>query len=105
MADAAVMTRDAANGSVVVELRGVISDAAIVELARAIVEAVRHRSPARLLLDMRAVELLDALGIGTVIAGSEVAADAGIDLMVIDAAPTLARRLRTAGIRCAPRGR
>jgi anti-anti-sigma factor len=98
VAHKAVTTRLLSDGSVVVELRGDIGPKATALLCRALVDAVLHRQPALVVLDMRRTRRIDPQGVGAVLAGRDVAADHDTDMIVHRPSPVVARQLRAAGL-------
>ena len=101
-----VRTRRSSTGTVVVQVRGHIGAKATVPLRRALLSAIGHgtptghSAPSRLLLDLRFVEVLAPEGVGTLVAGCDVAGDRRIAVTVRMplAATVVARRLQAAGI-------
>lgn len=98
MVDAVVVTRTRRDGSVVVELRGDIGLAATAELRHALVSALLRRRPVRVVVDMRRVRQVAAEGIGTVVAGREVAADRDVVMVIHRPTAMVAGQLRAAGL-------
>jgi anti-anti-sigma regulatory factor len=98
VAHKAVTTRSLRDGSVVVELRGDIGPGATALLCRALVDAVLHRQPALVVLDMHRTRRIDPQGVGAVIAGRDVAADCDTPMIVHRPSPVVARQLRAAGL-------
>lgn len=98
MGQKAVTTRSRSDGSVVVELRGDIGPQAIGLLCRALVDAVLHRRPALVVLDMRRARRIDPQGVGAVIAGRDLAADRDTPVIVHRPNPGVASQLRAAGL-------
>jgi hypothetical protein len=93
-----VTIRSRSDGRVVVELRGDIGPQAVGLLCRALVDAVMHRRPALVVLDMRHARRIDPQGVGAVIAGRDLAADRGTPVIVHRPNPGVARQLRAAGL-------
>ena len=95
-----VRTRTSSSGTVVVQVRGHICAGATVPLRRALLSAIGHGTVSRLLLDLRYVEVLAPEGVGTLLAGCDVAGDRRIAVTV--RMPVMsnvaARRLQAAGI-------
>jgi anti-anti-sigma factor len=94
----AVTTRSRSDGSVVVELRGDIGPQATGQLCRALIDAVFHRRPALVVLDMRRTRRIDPQGVGAVVAGRDLAADRRTPVIVHRPSPDVARQLRAAGL-------
>jgi anti-anti-sigma factor len=95
---ALVRTRVASNGSMVVQVRGHIGEAATAQLRRALLHALLRVRSHRLVVDLRGAGRVDPLGVGTVVAGCEVASDRSMSVVVHRPTRGVARRLRAAGL-------
>ncbi|MDQ7904184.1 hypothetical protein RB614_06560 [Phytohabitans sp. ZYX-F-186] len=98
MVGALVRTRVASNGSMVVQVRGHVSEAATAQLRRALLHALLRVRSDRLVVDLRHAGWLDPLGVGAVVAGCEVASDRSVTVVVHRPTHGVARRLRAAGL-------
>lgn len=84
-------------GSVVLVLRGGLDWASAADLRAAISAAVaRHPRPSTIVLDLSGVEFIDEIGVGTLVVGSRICRQIGIDLAVGSPSP-LVRRLLGVG--------
>lgn len=75
---------------VAVELRGDMDADAAAALRRIFVEMILHQRPARILVDLREVTVLDALVIGTLQAAGDLARDAELALTFDGSGPLAA---------------
>lgn len=98
MVGALVRTRVASNGSMVVQVRGHVSEAASAQLRRALLHALLRVRSHRLVVDLRGAGWLDPLGVGAVVAGCDVARDRAMAVVVHRPTHGVARRLRAAGL-------
>jgi anti-anti-sigma factor len=85
-------------GIVVVEVRGAVDPTAAAQLRSALVRAIRHLDPTRVVVDLRHAGHIEPEGIGVVVAGADVASDSGVSMTVRDAAPDVAEELLVAGL-------
>ncbi|MDG4823181.1 STAS domain-containing protein [Asanoa sp. WMMD1127] len=85
-------------GVVVIEVRGDVGSTAAAELRAALVRAIRHTGPVRLVIDLRDAGHIEPEGIGAVVASADVASDSGVAMTVRDAAPEVAEELLVAGL-------
>jgi anti-anti-sigma factor len=95
---ALVRTRVASNGSMVVQVRGHVGQAATAQLRRALLHALLRVPSSRLVVDLRDAGWVDPLGVGAVVAGCDVAGDRAVSVVVHRPTRGVARRLRAAGL-------
>ncbi len=84
-------------GGIRLVVRGTIDIATTPTLERALRGAER-RSPRAVLLDLRALEFIDAAGLRTVIGAARRAARSGIRVALVDPAPHVRRLLVLTGV-------
>ncbi|GIF73645.1 STAS domain-containing protein [Asanoa siamensis] len=85
-------------GVVVIEVRGDVDPTGAAELRTALIRALRHLDPTRVVVDLSRAGHIESEGIGAVVAGADVATDSGISMSVRDAAPLVAEELLFAGL-------
>lgn len=85
-------------GVVVIEVLGDIGAVASAQLRSALVRAIRHADPTRVVVDLRRAGEIAPEGVGAVVAGADVATDSGVLMMVRDAAPAIAEQLLVGGL-------
>jgi len=85
-------------GVVVIEVRGDVGATDAADLRAALVRAIRHTDPTRVIVDLRGAGHIEPEGIGAVVAGADVASDSGISMTVRDAAPAVTEDLLVAGL-------
>ncbi|MEV0715308.1 STAS domain-containing protein [Asanoa sp. NPDC050611] len=85
-------------GVVVIEVRGDVDPTDAAELRSALVRAIRHLNPTRVVVDLRGAGHIESEGIGAVVAGADVASDSGVSMTVRDAAPLVTEELLVAGL-------
>jgi anti-anti-sigma regulatory factor len=90
--------RHATGDTVVIELSGPISGADTGWLSRVLLGAVRGREHRRTLLDLADVPYVDPQAAGAIVAGSAVAADSGVHLVVRGARAGVRDLLCTLGL-------
>ena len=93
-----LVTERDSHGVVVIEVTGDVDPNGAAELRSALVRAIRHLHPTRVVLDLRGAGHIESEGIGAVVAGADVASDSGISMTVRDAAPLVAEELLVAGL-------
>ncbi|GAA4441463.1 STAS domain-containing protein [Phytohabitans houttuyneae] len=98
MVGALVRTRVASNGSMVVQVRGNVSEAATAQLRRALLHALLRVRSRRLVVDLREAGRVDPLGVGALVAGCDVAGDRSVSVVVHRPTHGVDRRLRAAGL-------
>jgi len=69
-----------------------------VELRHTLVHAVRRLRPLRLILDLRHVEDLDSINVGTLAAACQLGDDHQVAVFVDNSSRTIAGRLTAAGV-------
>jgi anti-anti-sigma regulatory factor len=84
-------------GVVVIEVSGDVDPTAAGELRLALVRAIRHADPTRVVVDLRAAGDIAPEGIGAVVASGDVASDSGVLVSVRGARPEVAERLTVGG--------
>ena len=82
--------RDTPDRSVVLALRGEVDYASAPDL-RAVISAAAVREPrsARIVLDLSGVTFIDRVGVGTLVVGSRICAQLGVDLAVSNPSPLI----------------
>lgn len=94
---ALVSTMRAADGGIVVEVRGDIDSSSSGELRAALLAAVAQR-PARVVVDLRYVTFIDSTGTGALAAGYNAACGQGTAFTLRDPSPFTAQQLRITGL-------
>ncbi|WP_309238286.1 STAS domain-containing protein [Actinoplanes aureus] len=98
MGEAVMTTRQQADGTIVVEVRGSL-DAATVDAMRAALLDTLHRDrPGLLIVDLTFVTFMDSMGIGTLVAGYEAARDIGARFVLRNPSEFVHRQLRITGL-------
>ncbi|GAA3349480.1 hypothetical protein GCM10020358_71790 [Amorphoplanes nipponensis] len=98
MAGTAVEMVTTPDGTLVIRPYGVLDSGHAVELRHALVHAVRHLRPLRLVLDMRNVDDLDAINVGTLAAACHLGDDHQVAVFVDNSSVAVAGRLTAAGV-------
>jgi anti-anti-sigma factor len=98
MTEPAVDVVTSADGSLVIRPHGVLGAEDAVELRHTLVHAVRRLRPLRLILDLRHVEDLDSINVGTLAAACQLGDDHQVAVFVDNSSRTIAGRLTAAGV-------
>ena len=94
---ALVNTVRAADGGIVIEVRGDIDTSNADDLRRALLDAVSAR-PNRVVVDLRYVTFIDSTGTGALAAGYNAARSRGVHFTLRDPTPFAARQLQVLGL-------
>ncbi|MEV4349990.1 STAS domain-containing protein [Actinoplanes sp. NPDC049596] len=86
------------DGTLVIRPHGVLGSADAGELRRALIEAIRHTRPQRLILDLADVVDLDPINLGTLAAACQLGDDHRVTVLFDHAAAGVADRLAAAGV-------
>jgi anti-sigma B factor antagonist len=98
MGDAVVNLERLPDGGVVVQLRGELDLAINDALRELLVDTATRLRPRQIIVDMLHVTFVDSTGIGALVAGHRAAVGAGVDFVVRDVAPFVARTLEQSGL-------
>jgi anti-anti-sigma factor len=98
MGDALVRTQRFDEGSVVVEVLGPLEAETVGALRSVLLDAIETWRPRSLAVDLRRVPFMDSMGIGTLVAGSNAAREAGGALEVRNPSPFVHRLLHITGL-------
>jgi anti-anti-sigma regulatory factor len=98
MADAPVDVTTGPDGSLVLQPHGAIGPDDAVELRQALVHAVRHLRPLRLILDLQDVSELDPINLGTLAAACSLGDDHHVVVFVDGSSTAIAGQLAAAGV-------
>lgn len=90
------------DGTLVIHPHGDLDADDAIGLRRALIQAIRHTRPLRLVLDLADVRELDPINLGALAAACEVGDDHQVAVFVDNSSPDLALRLTAAGV---PRSR
>jgi anti-anti-sigma factor len=93
-----VDTRSEPDGSLVIQPHGVMDAERAVPLRQLLIHAVRKVRPARLVVDLRDVRMLDPINLGTLAALCGVADDHEIALVLANPNADIKAELLTAGV-------
>jgi anti-anti-sigma factor len=85
-------------GCVTVEVCGNVEVTAAPVLRRALVRAVLRSRPTRVVVDLHRAGRIDSVGIGTLVAADQIAADRHVPMFVRHPTPPVAAQLRAAGL-------
>ncbi|MFI5833323.1 STAS domain-containing protein [Micromonospora sp. NPDC051300] len=89
---------DAGEGHVVLMVSGEVDMATSDDLARALTDLLRQRSPRRLLVDLAGVRFLDSSGIQALVVGAQRACHHGCDLALVNVPKPVRRVLEITGV-------
>lgn len=98
MTGATVEVDTDADGTLVILPRGVLDADDAVDLRRALVQAIRHDRPLRLVLELREVDGLDPINLGTFAAACHLGDDHHVAVFLDHPTATIADQLLTAGV-------
>ncbi|MFI7544745.1 STAS domain-containing protein [Actinoplanes sp. NPDC049599] len=98
MAEPAVDMVTTPDGSLVIRPHGLLDADQAVELRLALVHAVRHLRPLRLILDMQDVHDVDAINVGTLAAACHLGDDHQVAVFLDNSSAAVAGRLTAAGV-------
>lgn len=98
MTGSAVDVETSADGSLVIHPRGVLEADDAVELRWTLVHAVRHIRPLRLILDLRDVDDLDPINLGTLAAACYLGDDHQVAVFLDNSSTGIADLLSAAGV-------
>jgi anti-anti-sigma factor len=86
------------DGTLVIQPHGVLGADQAVELRRTIVHAVRRTRPLRLVVDLRDLDDLDAINLGTLAAACDLGDDHRVAVFLDYCSQEIADRLTAAGV-------
>ncbi|MEU1586841.1 STAS domain-containing protein [Micromonospora sp. NPDC005710] len=98
MAGVPVAVDTSPDGTLVIRPRGPLGLEDAVDLRRAVVRAIRHDRPLRLVLDLREVDGLDPINVGTLAAACDLGDDQCVAVFLDYPSSAIADRLVMAGI-------
>jgi anti-anti-sigma factor len=98
MTEPAVDVITSPDGSLIIRPHGVLDADAAVELRHTLVYAVRRLRPLRLILDLRHVDELDAINVGTLAAACHLGDDHQVAVFLDNSSRTVADLLAAAGV-------
>ena len=98
MTASAVDVETGADGSLIIRPHGVLGAEDAVELRHTLVHAVRRLRPLRLILDLRDVDDLDPINVGTLAAACHLGDDHQVAVFLDNPSLRIADRLTAAGI-------
>jgi anti-anti-sigma regulatory factor len=98
MSGTALDTETRPDGTLVIHTYGVLGADEAVELRRTIVHVVRRLRPLRLVLDLRNLQDLDAINLGTLSAACHLGDDHQVAVFIDYCSPVIAERLTAAGV-------
>lgn len=98
MSGAPVDVETSPDGTLVIQPHGVLDADDAVELRRTIVHAVRRVRPLRLVVDLRDLQDLDAINLGTLAAACYLGDDHQVAVFLDGCSPVIAERLAAAGV-------
>jgi len=98
MTGAAVDIGTSPDGTIVIQPHGTLGIAEAIELRGALVRAIRHDRPLRLILELADVHDLDAINLGTLAAACHLGDDHQVAVFLDHATPGIAEDLTAAGV-------
>ena len=98
MTDAVVDVLTAGDGTLVIQPHGRLEADDAVDLRRAVVHALRHVRPLRLILDLHDVHHVDPINLGTLVAACHLGDDHRVAVFLDNSSALIARQLSAAGI-------
>jgi len=98
MTGAAVDVGTSPDGTIVIQPHGTLGIAEAIELRGALVRAIRHDRPLRLVLELADVHDLDAINLGTLAAACHLGDDHQVVVFLDHATPRIAEDLTAAGV-------
>src|SRR4051794_41359038 len=97
-AGATIHTQRAADGSVVVNIRGEIDVSSTDRLRRVLVDTANQVRPVRIVVDLLHVTFIDSTGLSALVAGSNAARTVGIGFTVRNPNAFVVTQLRQTGL-------
>ncbi|PRY29889.1 STAS domain-containing protein [Pseudosporangium ferrugineum] len=98
MTEATVGVETGPDGSLIIQPHGILGADDAVELRRALVDAVRHVRPLRLILDLHDVQGLDPINVGTLAAACHLGDDHKVAVFLDNSSAAVAGQLTAAGV-------
>ncbi len=98
MSNFSVDVRKDADGSLIVQPRGVLGTECAVQFRQVLVHAVRKLRPLRLIVDLRDVTAIDPINLGTLAALCDLADDHRVAVFLHNAPAAIGNDLRAAGV-------
>lgn len=98
MSGATVDVETSPDGTLVIQPHGVLDADDAVELRRTLVHAVRRLRPLRLVVDLRDLQDLDAINLGSLVAACHLGDDHRVAVFLDYSSPAIAERLTAAGV-------
>ncbi|MFI6073794.1 STAS domain-containing protein [Actinoplanes sp. NPDC051343] len=98
MTGATVDVKIGSDGTVVIQLRGVLGPDNAAEIRRTVVRAVRHTRPLRLVIDLNDVADLDSINLGSLAAACHIGDDHNVAVFLDHSSSTIADQLIAAGV-------
>jgi anti-anti-sigma factor len=98
MGEAVMTTRRQADGSIVVDVRGVLDAATVDALRAALLGTLASDRPSSMIVDLTYVTFMDSLGIGALVAGHNAARDIGASFVLRNPSAFVHRQLRVTGL-------
>jgi anti-anti-sigma factor len=98
MTEPAVDVVTSPDGSLIIRPHGALGAESAVELRHTLVHAVRRLRPLRLILDLRHVDDLDAINVGTLAAACRLGDDQQVPVFLDNSSQTVAGLLAAAGV-------
>ncbi|MEU6205904.1 STAS domain-containing protein [Micromonospora musae] len=86
------------DGTLVIQPHGALDAADAIELRRALVEAIRHIRPSRLVMDLADVQNVDPINLGTLAAACHLGDDHQVAVFLDHSSAPLADQLTAAGV-------
>ncbi len=98
MSDAPLDVETSSDGTLVMHPHGVLDADDAVELRRTLVHVLRRLRPLRLVVDLRDLDDLDAINLGTLAAACHLGDDYRVAVFLDHCSPAIAERLTAAGV-------
>ena len=98
MSGATIDVESSPDGTLVIQPHGVLDADDAVELRRTLVHAMRRLRPLRLVVDLRDLQDLDAINLGTLAAACHLGDDHRVAVFLDHCSPAIAGRLAAAGV-------
>lgn len=98
MGEAVMTTRRAADGAIVVDVRGTLDAATVDALREALLTTLQRERPTSMIVDLTYVTFMDSMGIGALVSGYNAAHEIGSRFVLRNPSEFVHRQLRVTGL-------
>jgi anti-sigma B factor antagonist len=98
MGEAVMTTRRQADGTIVVDVRGMLDAATVDALRAALITTLHGERPAMMVVDLTFVTFMDSMGVGALVAGHNAARETGTRFVLRNPSEFVHHQLRITGL-------